>query len=240
MGSAWQGYAKRNGDKMTLVGYYPLDEDSGTTAYDYSGNENHGTANGAGPSGTGTVAGPLNASAYDFDGTDDRVELPSFPFDKSTPYTVCMWAYVTDYSDDTFMYGKTGPNNQRTDFKLYQGQLIYNFGVRGGNSLKVTDTGIPKNKWLHYAASYDPSGPTLTGYLNGSPIGSTTGSVDQFSTSFGPWIGANSFDDGSGRAWTPGHIQDVRIYDRAISPQEVAYLYQVGQEAHIRTEVKTL
>lgn len=58
-----------------LLRFYLLQEDSGTTIYDFSPNATNGTYIGAGPDDTGTVTGPLGVSAADFDGTDDKGDL---------------------------------------------------------------------------------------------------------------------------------------------------------------------
>ena len=56
---------------MTLIGYWPLNENSGK-AYDRSGNGNHGSLNGAVTQGE---TGLLGNTAYDFDGNDDYIQF---------------------------------------------------------------------------------------------------------------------------------------------------------------------
>ena len=50
-----------------LVGWWPLNEYSGSTAYDLSGNDNHGSLNSGVTQG---VAGKGGLTSYSFDGSD--------------------------------------------------------------------------------------------------------------------------------------------------------------------------
>lgn len=59
---------------LSPVGYWPLDELTGTTAYDRSGNARHGTYNGSPALASRNL---LNMRACNFDGTDDFVSIPS-------------------------------------------------------------------------------------------------------------------------------------------------------------------
>ena len=78
-----------------LVAWYPFDGN----ALDYSGSLNHGIVNGATP--TADRFGNPD-TAYNFNGTSNWIQvathnnIPS----GSSPYTVTMWASVTDYSVD--------------------------------------------------------------------------------------------------------------------------------------------
>lgn len=243
MGSAWQGYAKRNGDKMTLVGYYPLDEDSGTTAYDYSGNENHGTANGAGPSGTGTVAGPLNASAYEFDGTDDEVTYSnSLQNSSAQSVTVSAWVNLDTFTTRAGILAEYDSSINNSSYSLWvessTGTVRWQQrNSSGGNMYAISNTSLTTGSWYHLVGITDVQVPELRLYIDGTE--NTTGTYDGTSPKGTFEFNKIGFESGNSE-YTDGAISDVRIYDRALSPQEIAYLYQVGQEAHIRTEVKSV
>jgi len=89
-GSVQLGYPGALGSLSTgLVAHYPLHEDSGSTVVDASGNGRDGTYNGP----TLGKTGLLNATAPDWDGTDDYADMPATsPFDLQE-HTVALFIY---------------------------------------------------------------------------------------------------------------------------------------------------
>ena len=85
----------------------------------------------------------------------------------------------------------------------------------------ATSGELPENQWLHAAAVYD--GARMELFLDGVSVGFTgkSGALSQ-----GPgvpvWIGGNP-DGATSKPWR-GRIDDVRIYDRALSAAELAAL----------------
>jgi len=231
---------------MTLEAHYPLTEDVGNVALDYSGNGFNGTLNGgAGPSGTGTVTGPFGNSAYDFDGSNDWVDineqlLPTTNI-ASEPYTIALWAKVTDTGTvQTFV-------NQRDTSSPFEGlqtslrsdttdnEIVFNIRDNNSNDTKVVTNNYPSyGQWAHLAFTFtgspDPSAMEI--YIDGvvQPKDTTqnegTGSA---SPSSDTTICAD--DSASPQRFTDGAIADVRIYSRALSPQEVQALYQAGERS---------
>ena len=71
-----------------LVGWWPLNEDSGNTAYDLSGNGNHGSLNGGITQG---VVGKGGLTSYSFDGNDDYVDVGDSAFNLSEAISLSVW-----------------------------------------------------------------------------------------------------------------------------------------------------
>jgi hypothetical protein len=85
----------------------------------------------------------------------------------------------------------------------------------GGEQNAVGSAALPLNAWSHLAATYD--GETLRLYVNGTEIGSTSVS-GPIPTSAGPLrIGGNSIWG----EWFKGFIDDVRVYDVALTPGQI-------------------
>jgi len=84
------------------------------------------------------------------------------------------------------------------------------------------DIPIDDDAYRHFVGTYD--GSTLKLYVNGSLVLSESSSPN--SSSEGSRIGQN---DGGGGGWD-GNIDDVRIYDRALSPSEIHELYRYGSK----------
>jgi len=181
---------------------------------DFSGNGNDGQINGA-----NSVTGPFGNSAFDFDGADDWVDLGEIPY--SGPQTISAWVN-RGISSGEFL------SRSNARFTL----AYESFGTNGyelrsfdGSSEVLTTTGVTiSSEWVHLVATFD--GSTQRIYVNGVEEGSTATSNIQDATNADA-IGAN---EGGGNA-IDGQVADARIYDRALSPQEVQYLYQAGERS---------
>ena len=88
----------------------------------------------------------------------------------------------------------------------------------------VTLVTLTDTEWHHYVCHYD--GTNLTAYFDGQQANQTglTGVID--ATTADLFIGRG--DSGSGREWA-GSMDDVRIYNRALSVEEITRLYQLGR-----------
>jgi hypothetical protein len=84
-------------------------------------------------------------------------------------------------------------------------------------------TTLSDNQWYHVAGVFDDAADALTVYLNGRQDGQTglTG-IPSTSSTFGVSIGANAPE---GNRWLNGSVDDVRIYNTAIRPAEIAAIY---------------
>ncbi|MBU1633490.1 hypothetical protein KJ762_03155, partial [bacterium] len=203
-----------------LVSYWSLDEGIDTTAYDGTANNNSGILK------NGTQWAPAKfGNGLSFDGVDDYVLIPSSPslnIDTNT-VTLSLWVKLDYLPAD--MPGPYGPlyDSDSDNYVIY--------GDRGNNELrfKVTTAswwaerpGIPGSdlvvdEWLHIVGVYDGSHASI--YLNGKLKDSHTLSGN---------IMANSGDIFLGRTGTTyfnGEIDNVQVYGRGLTEQEVAYLY---------------
>jgi hypothetical protein len=194
-----------------LVAGYGFDENSGTAVVDSSGNANNGTT------GTATWAAGKFGSALSFNGTSSRVTVPdSNTLDLTRASTIEAWVRPTALSGWATVVLK-----ERT------GGIVYSLYANNAGNVPVGQlwTGAERdaagtsklalNVWTHLAASWD--GATLRLYLNGTEAGSVAvGSTLAAST--GPLsIGGN----GIWGEYFKGLIDEVRVYDRALSAVEI-------------------
>ncbi len=195
-----------------LVGAWGFDEASGATTADGSGKGNVGTLGGA----TRTTAGRFG-SALSFDGVNDWVTVnDSASLRLTTGLTVEGWAYPT-----------AGGDWRTLALKEISGQLswaLYPFGENGipgghantGADLWASGTGSPPvNTWTHFATTYD--GTTIRLYINGVQVGTRaqTGTLRA-----GPEplrFGGN----GVWGEWFAGRLDEIRVYDRALSASQI-------------------
>ena len=92
------------------VAHYKLDETSGSTAIDSSGNGNDGTINGATVNQIGYNG---SVGAYSFDGTDDYVDIghiSSLNFSRTDNFTISCWVNVNGISGVNYCLLYTSPS----------------------------------------------------------------------------------------------------------------------------------
>ena len=201
-----------------LVGWWKLDEGSGTLTAD-------STTNGDG----GTLAGPawvtgIHSNALQFDGVDDFVVCgaggSSSPL-AVTNLTIALWAYVTNTVQDANLVDRFWPVNGYS----VGWQQVYNRIIPilpNIQPIPIDLDDVAANAWNHFAFTYD--GSTVNCYLNGrlynsgsytNAIGSSTqplylGQATAFNYQF------------------QGQLDDVRIYNRALAAGDVYALGLVG------------
>jgi chitodextrinase len=190
-----------------LVGYWKFNETSGITAEDSSGSNNGTVINGAVWDSGGQIGGSLN-----FDGSNDYVSLPNIINPSAATFTASAWIYPDVSTGIRSVLVQEGTNGRKWLYR--EDGLLTSFLF----SSKLQSTGsIVTGQWNHIAVTYD--GTTLKLYLNGQQDGSATGTIE--SELGGMRVGIAK-DDSSG--WD-GKIDDVRIYDRALSSTEIASLH---------------
>lgn len=208
-----------------LVAYYPF---SGN-ARDESGNVNHGTPSGVTLS--DDVFGKPN-SAYYFDGIDDYVDIPDRKFE-----TVTASALVKLGAANKTMLivdGWTGRENflLGVDARFGYPQFWAGFHHSIGNDqyhmeIHTKSTTVPQaNKYYHVAMTYDDS--VLKLYVNGAKEGEITTDKSYSYVSYGATPVPDIKIGTSGRfpGGFQGTIDEVRLYDRALSSAEIRQLYE--------------
>ena len=221
---------------------------------DVSGNGNHGSQRNIASS-TAYVDGAIG-QALSFDRVNDNVEVTNNNnLDFGTgDFSAAMWIKANDmttYTDTTTLVQKgTSPGSTHpwwTIQRSYGGgcrRLLFqisdgsspsaSFDSGGCISYWWSDTG-----WHHMAITIDRDGSSVmyrdgVAYATGD-ITSESGSV---SNGFRTYIGANKNNGGDGPAnsgFFGGALDDVRIYNRALSPDEIKHLYQLGATTKVAT-----
>jgi hypothetical protein len=228
-----------------LVGYWPLDGDTinwkANTTADMSGNNNTGTLVGMSTT-TSPVAGKIGG-ALGFNGTSSYISVNSSS--SLTPgtsnFSLSLWVYPSQSHEDLI----NNSNNNGASFTAGYALILRSgciFGSGGNVQFDMAngtshDTGIcsassiPLNNWSHITVVVSRLN-TISIYINGrfdkSIATSLTGSVTP---------GTFSIGKGIWTAYLSGKLDDVRIYNRALSANEVKQLYALGSAniAHSNT-----
>ena len=202
-----------------LVGYWTFDEGSGTTAADSSGNGNTGTLYNS-----PTWVNGKRGKALSFDGQDDYVRVPqSASLDVTSQVTVEAWIHAYSYTDHN---GENSHIISRTDTSggsLYALMTYAPGSEKVGYAVKPVPNHQPSTQdlqlhvWVHLAMTYDGSYVRL--YINGQFDTSYSQSGSIPTTTNWLAIGCNSY--GETYAHFSGIIDEVRIYNKALTQQEI-------------------
>jgi hypothetical protein len=213
-----------------LIAYYPFNGN----ANDESGNTNNGSVLGA--TLTTDRLGETN-SAFLFDGVASAITvLDSTPLRLSgTDYTICAWVFETqrnsDYQD--CIISKRGSGNGDGWFLSIRGiRVSANSGTTGhvyyqlsggADPIALSTSQLSLNVWHPVAVVYRSSVNSLQIFTDGN-LDSTTSNFPSPNASTQAHLNIGS--DSSGQNYYfHGKIDDIRIYNRALSLVEVQQLY---------------
>jgi hypothetical protein len=219
------------------VGHWKLDECQGTAIHDSSGNNNHGTLS-IGASGTQTSPGTcttsgswangklgkLNAS-LNFDGSDDSIDIGTSFQMGTSDFSVGLWTKANSPTANSgiFSRGLWGANRPTKGYGIItavSGNGKFEFEV--ANTTTASNTSI-SSVWQHIVGVR--SGTNLLIYVNGKLENQTSsGSVANLDMSFTNQVAQRGVNVG----FYSGQIDDVRIYNYALTPTQVKTLYNGG------------
>lgn len=209
---------KTNNIQLTsgLVAYYPFSGNAG----DSSGNNNHGTVNGA----TLSIDRFGNPNkAYNFDGVDDYIVATASQDMASQVKSISVWIYqATNFCQNEFL--ALGDASSTTWGCIAgNGCLVLNYGRSCTNNISQNfPISFSLAAWHHIVfVSTGVNGKTSM-YLDGNFIGegTTASSVGSCSTSK-LYFGVDIY---SLPEYLNGYLDDVRIYKRALTQEEISYL----------------
>ena len=214
-------------DPETCVGVWLFDDGSGEIAQDSSKNGNDGTL----VNGPEWVDGKFG-KALSFDGVDDYVDLPAITSTDWEGLTLVAWVWL-----DVL------PNELPTAYDEILGskQDLYDmYEDKGNNELrvKVSTTGgaerpgiptaqLQKDQWIHIAGVYDGAASQMKIYMDGQLIDTHNLAGVINGTQF-PSIGAQGGPNGPFTDFHKGLIDEVALFDVALSEQDLQTLINEG------------
>ena len=197
--------------------HYSFDETSGSFVRDTSANDYNGTTVSSPSWGSGQVdnALSLNGSSQYVTGAD---------VDVSGTVTVGAWVYPTSTQSSTIVSKNSTTSDSQTNLTLASSVPTIQMTI-GGSSTTATDTGnaLPNNTWSYVVATYD--GSNLRLYVDGTVV-DTTPATGVISTNNLLWTIGRFADSGS--SYFAGAIDEVKMYSRALSANEIKAEYNAG------------
>jgi len=208
--------------ERNLIGWWKFDEYTGTTILDSSGNGHHAEFHGTPRRRVGQ-----RGWALQFDSTDDFVSVQHFPaFDTKEAMTVVCWFQKDKpgkITSDRLIVGRIHSLGVYLDGRT--GELTFEChgldvpSVYPGFALTATGC-VDDARRHHVAAIYD--GASMSIYIDGAINASTSASGSIRTNRSGLRLGKDQAFEG--REWF-GMIDDLRIYNRALTAAEIARLY---------------
>ncbi len=200
-----------------LIGYWKFDETGGTTVRDYSAYGRDGTYVGN-PVPDIDAADTIkynNPRSLEFDGVGDYININQpilSTTDPNQPYTISVWARTVTGDGLVTQYSSATPSD-RFGIRINGGKFVY---WKGGANIAASAADVDDGIWHHLTAVKSGSGANqVTLYIDGVADGTGTDAddFDAASVHFGIFGGIN--------APYTGNMDEVRIYDRALSGAEI-------------------
>jgi len=217
-----------NNNKLTdgLVGLWSFDgpDVTDTYVYDRSGNDNHGYFSGVSTSSAKTI-GKIG-QGFATDGINDYVTITSAGIDLSSSgtYTESVWVYPnvvdTDYHG-IMGFGTAVANRYPTIYVHNQDGIDVYFGYGANQCGAIFSSVLTLQEWNHITITFN--GTLFTLYIDGVSVGQNSGCSGKTPAS------QTTVRLGASDNYFPGKIDDVRIYNRALSATEAKQLYDSGR-----------
>jgi hypothetical protein len=225
LGAVNLGIGTDPNEGVAPVAYWKFDENTGITAYDTSVNAKNGTL----------INGPVwsqgkNGPCLSFDGVNDQVSAAG----------VGINTVAGQYNTVTFWMYWTGAYNgfpiELDGYRLWMPSGNIGFNTGNGDCYGIDAAGL-SNKWVHVAAVFYNGAYTNNSklYINGAGQALTQRVGSASSGSPGTTVTIAGYATNPAGYPFPGKIDDVKIYNYARTPAQIAWDYNKGKPlAHWR------
>jgi len=209
-----------------LLGYWPLDEETGGMVYDFSGETNDGVCQGS----YSRIPGKIDSGLHFMPNGHVLMQnnLRSLRF----PFTLAIWINREDDSARALLCTEDVSGQYFGTWMGINGsgQVSVNFGNGGtpgpsSRKTKASNSIVPKNVWTHVAAGVN-SATDMTLYVNGVD---GEGSYSGTATSMAHSVLGKMQIGYQTSAVTPilhyqGGVDDIRVYDTALTQEQISRL----------------
>lgn len=201
------------------IAYYPFSEGTGTTTADEAGDHDGTLVNGpTWTTGTSGNALQFNNNAY----VDTGASLVDTTRNN---YTVAAWVRMDALGGFQTAVSQDGDVHSGYFLQYSGADNRFAFSFVGVRALAPTPP-VP-GQWYHLVGVRDAAAGTLKLYVNGTTAGSASACVAASATGH-TVIGRAKYNGGQVDFWR-GAIDQVHVYDRALTDAEVTELYSSGR-----------
>jgi len=207
-----------------LVAHYPFEGD----ASDIQGGNNGNPQGEVSFNTTGVLR-----KAASFDGVDDYITIPNNPAFNGNEFSVSVW--IRPHSHDGVLEGVVAHGEADNDHSHYTLGVLNNkfyFGIEDSSDINYNATAgvnLVNNRWTHVTGVRKSSGE-LEIYINGLLSG-TIATPNPATIDVPLYIGALR-NPGGGFQWPfDGDVDELRIYNRALTSSDIQELYNLDAPA---------
>src|SRR6267378_1286830 len=194
------------------------------------GNANDSQGGNNGMIGGATFVSGEVGQAFSFDGVDDYVDAGNSASINLTGSQVTIDAWINpsaDLTTESWFFGKSGDGTVRYAIEWEPGDPCVLVGRANTGAVQANFT-PPTNTWTHVAVVYDGNAETSTTklYVNGVVVASGSPSSGNLTPTSAPFV-IGAFDSTHTRNFK-GLVDEVEVFDRALSDTEVARIFNAG------------
>lgn len=215
-----------------LLVWYKLDETSGTTATDSSGNGHNGTLHNGATWGAGIGSQSSLELGGGYDGA--YVQMPNNLLNGVNDLTISAFMKLDSNAAAPQWLATFGNSSNGYLFLAPTLSGRYRYTITPTNwsgESGVASDSIPVDAWRQVAVTYSSATGLATLYVDGAAVGSSSisrkpGSLEPTNANFigKPWP---NYPD----SYFKGHISDFRVYRRALSEEELQTIYSSKSDA---------
>lgn len=205
-----------------LVSHWPLDEESGTFVEDVSDNTNDGNSFGT------TIVETCINNGRRISSDNDYILVPdNFTIDFVKDFTIAAWVVLEQNTDDGKIIIKSEALGIHRLYELNIGgdserKLGFQLGDPDTDKIFSSDS-IPLNECVFLVGLRENDSMKI--YINGQFAGSKQCTTEDQSNAGDVYIGKHPYIAGQ---YFPGIIADVKLFNYALSPEEILNEYQNG------------
>jgi hypothetical protein len=163
----------------------------------------------------------------------DHILIPAIGFNNMPSWTVTMWVKQDGNTGsggghgEAFITGRRAIDECRMNFSMdFQGYYPnYSVGMGVHDGAQVGNVNFQGGKWNFFSLTVSPG--TVKGYLNGQLFNTSTGLTDTYEESV-LGIGTHWFCPGIQSTRFIGAVDNLGIWNRALSQSEITNLYNLG------------
>jgi hypothetical protein len=210
-----------------VVGYWPLNELSGSAAYDVSGNLLNGAHSGVS---LANADGPKGGMAPLYDGVNDytSINAAAAAFNGAEG-SLLIFARVSGagvWADATIRWLAriaVDDNNRVEIYKHSDANRLFWRHSGGGTSTTVNITSHSPTAWTHYGMTWSLAANEMKAYLNGAQYGATQGGVGAWAGT--PGASLTRVGMGNGTGYYSGWLAHALLLNRPATGAEIGQVY---------------
>ena len=237
------------------VAYWALDECSGSTSHDTATKPDRnstrfdGTIDPGDASGDNDTVGTCNSgittemwndgttgkrnASLGFDGTNDYVQIDgTLAPDFTGSGSISLWINLQSGVPASSYYNilsrwEISPNTARYFIDLDENEKV-EFDLGGQSTTAVSNTSITQGVWTHITGVFDTDANTLKIYINGKLDFTGSNKTANPAAGIRPMVIGVFENNGSYSEYFHGQIDDVQIYNYALTAEQIKLLYNEG------------